>query len=91
MNSDGYSAGFFTLKVLGPHLPGLCDSMLSTALFDREINVRRAAAAAFQVGTSCPLSPDPIETPSSTKKFSNLYKFYHFEKNIYIYDFAKKG
>lgn len=35
-------------KVLGPHLPGLCDSMLSTALFDREVNVRRAAAAALQ-------------------------------------------
>lgn len=37
-----------TAKVLGPHLPGLCDSMLSTALFDREVNVRRAAAAALQ-------------------------------------------
>lgn len=36
-------------QVLGPHLPGLCDSMLSTALFDREVNVRRAAAAALQV------------------------------------------
>ena len=35
-------------QVLGPHLPGLCDSMLSTALFDREVNVRRAAAAALQ-------------------------------------------
>ncbi|CAM9733282.1 unnamed protein product, partial [Sphacelaria rigidula] len=34
--------------VLGPHLPGLCDSMLSAALLDREVNVRRAAAAAFQ-------------------------------------------
>eukprot|EP00752_Nemacystus_decipiens_P005667 g5128.t1 len=38
----------YSPKVLGPHLPGLCDSMLSTALFDREVNVRRAAAAALQ-------------------------------------------
>ena len=39
------------MKVLGPHLPDLCDSMLATALFDREVNVRRAAAAALQVST----------------------------------------
>ncbi|CAM9634190.1 unnamed protein product, partial [Ectocarpus sp. 8 AP-2014] len=38
----------YSPRVLGPHLPGLCDSMLSTALFDREVNVRRAAAAALQ-------------------------------------------
>ncbi|CAM9179699.1 unnamed protein product [Scytosiphon promiscuus] len=38
----------YSPQVLGPHLPGLCDSMLSTALFDREVNVRRAAAAALQ-------------------------------------------
>ncbi|CAM9573000.1 unnamed protein product, partial [Laminaria digitata] len=38
----------YSPTVLGPHLPDLCDSMLATALFDREVNVRRAAAAALQ-------------------------------------------
>ncbi|CAN0009355.1 unnamed protein product, partial [Hapterophycus canaliculatus] len=47
----------YSPQVLGPHLPGLCDSMLSTALFDREVNVRRAAAAALQA--SCPAQYRP--------------------------------
>ncbi|CAM9771784.1 unnamed protein product, partial [Phaeothamnion confervicola] len=34
--------------VLRPHVDALSEGMLAVALFDREINVRRAAAAAFQ-------------------------------------------
>ena len=39
----------YSPEALRPHVAALCSGMLSAALFDREINVRRAAAAAFQV------------------------------------------
>jgi hypothetical protein len=38
----------YSPAVLRPHVAALSDAMLTTALFDREINVRRAASAAFQ-------------------------------------------
>jgi hypothetical protein len=33
---------------MSPYVDKLCEGMLLAALFDREINCRRAAAAAFQ-------------------------------------------
>jgi hypothetical protein len=39
----------YSPATLQPHVAQLCTGMLATALFDREINVRRAAAAAYQV------------------------------------------
>jgi len=39
----------FDPAVLHPHLPKLGSQMLCVAVTDREINVRRAASAAFQV------------------------------------------
>jgi len=38
----------YSPTVMNPHVDQLCEGMLLAALFDREINCRRAAAAAFQ-------------------------------------------
>jgi tubulin-specific chaperone D len=43
-------ARVYSPEALQPHLAALCSGMLSAALFDREINVRRAAAAAAASG-----------------------------------------
>ena len=38
----------YSPQVMRPYVPQLCQGMLLTSLFDREINCRRAASAAFQ-------------------------------------------
>src|SRR4051812_39671001 len=42
------AARAYSPDVMKPHVPALSTALMVTALFDREVNCRRAAAAAFQ-------------------------------------------
>ena len=43
-------------SVLEPYVNSIASALITVTVFDREVNCRRAASAAFQVNISCPLS-----------------------------------
>lgn len=66
----------FNPETLEPYLKTLVESLLTMCLFDREVNCRRAAAAAFQEivgrqgGPGCSNMPHGIEIVTTADYFS---------------------